>query len=54
MLDIMEDFMHLRGIPYARLDGSTSRPRRSLDIKLVSEQTFLWTRNLNAFPVVPE
>lgn len=36
MLDIMEDFMHLRDIPYARLDGSTRRPRRTLDIKLVS------------------
>lgn len=27
--------MHLRNIKYARLDGSTPRPRRSLDIKLV-------------------
>ncbi|KAG5353088.1 hypothetical protein C0989_010470 [Termitomyces sp. Mn162] len=35
MLDILEDFMVLRTIPFARLDGSTSRPRRSLDIKLV-------------------
>ena len=34
MLDILEDFMNLRGYKYARLDGSTSRPRRALDIKL--------------------
>ncbi|KAH8093223.1 P-loop containing nucleoside triphosphate hydrolase protein [Cristinia sonorae] len=34
MLDLLEDFMNLRGIPYARLDGSTSRPRRTLDIRL--------------------
>jgi hypothetical protein len=36
MLDLLEDFMMLRKIPYARLDGSTSRPRRNLDIRLVS------------------
>jgi len=36
MLDILEDFLVLRQIPYARLDGGTSRPRRTLDIKLVS------------------
>lgn len=35
MLDLLEDFMELRAIPYARLDGSTTRPRRNLDIKLV-------------------
>lgn len=35
MLDVLEDMMHLRDIKYARLDGSTPRPRRSLDIKLV-------------------
>jgi len=35
MLDLLEDFMELRQIPYARLDGSTTRPRRTLDIKLV-------------------
>jgi predicted transcriptional regulator len=35
MLDVLEDFMELRGIPYARLDGSTTRPRHTLDIKLV-------------------
>ena len=36
MLDLLEDFMALREIPYARLDGSTTRPRRTWDIKLVS------------------
>ena len=37
MLDILEDFMQLRGFKYARLDGSTSRPRRALDIKLFQQ-----------------
>ena len=36
MLDLLEDFMELRGISYARLDGSVPRPRRNLDIKLVN------------------
>jgi SWI/SNF-related matrix-associated actin-dependent regulator of chromatin subfamily A member 5 len=36
MLDVLEDFLALRGISYARLDGSTCRPRRTLDIKLVN------------------
>ena len=36
MLDLLEDFMGLRNIPYARLDGSKNRPRRNLDIRLVS------------------
>ncbi|KAJ3059290.1 hypothetical protein HDU98_004713, partial [Podochytrium sp. JEL0797] len=34
MLDILEDFMRFRSVPYARLDGRTSRPRRNLDIRL--------------------
>jgi SWI/SNF-related matrix-associated actin-dependent regulator of chromatin subfamily A member 5 len=38
MLDILEDFMQLRGFKYARLDGSTSRPRRALDIKLFQQK----------------
>ncbi|SCV74235.1 BQ2448_6667 [Microbotryum intermedium] len=37
MLDILEDFMQLRAFKYARLDGSTSRPRRALDIKLFQQ-----------------
>ena len=36
MLDMLEDFLALRSIPYARLDGGTARPRRTLNIKLVS------------------
>ncbi|KAG6336253.1 hypothetical protein ID866_2830 [Astraeus odoratus] len=38
MLDILEDFMELRAIPYGRLDGSTNRPRRTLDIKLFQQE----------------
>ncbi|RDB18237.1 putative global transcription activator SNF2L1 [Hypsizygus marmoreus] len=38
MLDILEDLMVLRSIPFARLDGSTSRPRRALDIKLFQQE----------------
>ncbi|KAI3603961.1 nucleosome remodeling complex atpase subunit [Moniliophthora roreri] len=39
MLDCLEDMLYLRGIKYARLDGSTSRPRRSLDIKLFQHES---------------
>ncbi|PBK68231.1 hypothetical protein ARMSODRAFT_958356, partial [Armillaria solidipes] len=39
MLDLLEDFMTLRNIRFARLDGSTSRPRRNLDIKLFQRET---------------
>ncbi|KAF9259046.1 hypothetical protein L218DRAFT_908811 [Marasmius fiardii PR-910] len=39
MLDVLEDMLHLRGIKYARLDGSTSRPRRNLDIKLFQHES---------------
>ncbi|KAH7882573.1 P-loop containing nucleoside triphosphate hydrolase protein [Phlebopus sp. FC_14] len=38
MLDMLEDFMELRDIPYARLDGGTTRPRRTLDIKLFQQE----------------
>ncbi|KAI0312359.1 P-loop containing nucleoside triphosphate hydrolase protein [Amylostereum chailletii] len=38
MLDLLEDFMHLRGIKYGRLDGGTSRARRALDIKLFQQE----------------
>ncbi|KAI0945925.1 hypothetical protein AcV7_010039 [Taiwanofungus camphoratus] len=38
MLDLLEDFLTLRNIQYARLDGSTSRPRRALDIKLFQQE----------------
>ncbi|KAF5367362.1 hypothetical protein D9615_010278 [Tricholomella constricta] len=38
MLDLLEDFMNLRSIAYARLDGSTPRPRRALNIKLFQQE----------------
>ncbi|KAF8838568.1 hypothetical protein BDN67DRAFT_73595 [Paxillus ammoniavirescens] len=38
MLDMLEDFMELRAIPYTRLDGGTTRPRRTLDIKLFQQE----------------
>ena len=38
MLDLLEDFLALRSIAYSRLDGSTPRPRRTLDVKLVCRQ----------------
>lgn len=37
MLDLVEDYLNLRDIPHARLDGSTSRPRRTLDIKIFNQ-----------------
>ncbi|BGP46565.1 hypothetical protein JCM10450v2_002412 [Rhodotorula kratochvilovae] len=37
MLDILEDHLSLRSYKYARLDGSTSRPRRALDIRLFQQ-----------------
>ena len=40
MLDLLEDFLALRSIAYARLDGSTPRPRRTLDVKLVRHPFF--------------
>lgn len=38
MLDVCEDYFNLRGWKYARLDGSTTRPRRALDIKLFNQK----------------
>ncbi|KAH8827856.1 P-loop containing nucleoside triphosphate hydrolase protein [Flagelloscypha sp. PMI_526] len=37
MLNNVEDLLFMRGIRYARLDGSTSRPRRGLDIRLFQQ-----------------
>ncbi|KAJ7664940.1 P-loop containing nucleoside triphosphate hydrolase protein [Mycena rosella] len=34
MLDLLEDFMVLRGITYVRLDGSVSRARRAMVIRM--------------------
>lgn len=33
MLDILEDYCLLRGYEYARLDGSTNRVQRRLDLR---------------------
>ena len=52
MLDVLEDFMELRRIPYARLDGSTNRPRRNLDIRLVSKIPLICT-TCRDVPIVP-
>ncbi|KAF8512943.1 SNF2 family N-terminal domain-containing protein [Hysterangium stoloniferum] len=38
MLDMLEDYMALRNISYARLDGSVPRARRTLDIKLFQQE----------------
>jgi SWI/SNF-related matrix-associated actin-dependent regulator of chromatin subfamily A member 5 len=38
MLDVCEDYFQFRGWKYARLDGSTTRPRRALDIKLFNQK----------------
>ncbi|KAJ3007875.1 hypothetical protein HKX48_008895 [Thoreauomyces humboldtii] len=38
MLDILEDYMILRGVRYCRLDGGTSRVRRNLDIRLFQQK----------------
>jgi SWI/SNF-related matrix-associated actin-dependent regulator of chromatin subfamily A member 5 len=38
MLDYCEDFLNFRGYTYARLDGSTTRPRRALDIRLFNQK----------------
>jgi SNF2 family DNA or RNA helicase len=33
MLDIVDDYMRLRGHPFVRLDGGTSRVQRTIDIQ---------------------
>ncbi|KZO91803.1 hypothetical protein CALVIDRAFT_557967 [Calocera viscosa TUFC12733] len=38
MLNLLEDFMVLRKYRYARLDGSTPRARRALDIRLFQQE----------------
>ena len=48
MLDVLEDFLLLRGISFARLDGSTRRPRRSLDIKLVIMPIFCYCYKIDS------
>lgn len=51
MLDLLEDFITLRNISYARLDGSKNRPRRNLDIRLVSNICLLYVHVLTVPPV---
>ena len=51
MLDIIEDYLIYRGHRYARLDGSTSRPKRNLQIKLFSlpdSDTFIFLLSTRA------
>ena len=50
MLDLLEDFMELRRIPFARLDGSTCRPRRNLDIRLVGNNRLIYVTLGNRSP----
>ncbi|KAG2030306.1 SNF2 family N-terminal domain-containing protein, partial [Suillus americanus] len=38
MLNLLDDYMELRSIPYGRLDGGTTRPRQNLDIKLFQQE----------------
>ncbi|KAJ7492086.1 P-loop containing nucleoside triphosphate hydrolase protein [Mycena latifolia] len=38
MLDVLEDFMALRGIAYLRLDGSVSRARRAMYIRMFQRE----------------
>lgn len=37
MLDILEDYLTLRGTAFLRLDGGTSRPRRNLGIRVFQQ-----------------
>lgn len=51
MLDILEDYMQFRGYNYARLDGTTSRAKRNLDIKLFQKNgsdTFVYLLSTRA------
>ena len=50
MLDLLEDFMVLRKIAYARLDGSKTRPRRNLDIRLVSNMRLIHAHLVTLLP----
>ena len=38
MLDIFEDFLNLRGYRYVRLDGSSSRTQRTLDLRVFNKE----------------
>ncbi|PRW60864.1 SNF2 super family [Chlorella sorokiniana] len=50
-LDILEDYMIMRGYKYSRLDGSTNRVQRMIDIKLFNRpgsDTFVYLLNTRA------
>ncbi|EFN54637.1 hypothetical protein CHLNCDRAFT_9749, partial [Chlorella variabilis] len=50
-LDILEDFMNMRGYKYSRLDGTTNRVQRMIDIKLFNRpgsDTFVYLLNTRA------
>ncbi|KAF8577385.1 hypothetical protein K439DRAFT_1418275 [Ramaria rubella] len=56
MLDMIEDLMALRHIPYARLDGNVPSARRTLDIRLFQQekspyQVFLISTNAGGFGI---
>lgn len=53
MLDMIEDHMALRSIPYARLDGGTTRPRRALDIRLVRPSSVIASDGILTSRIVP-
>lgn len=38
-LDILEDYLNMRGYKYSRLDGSTNRVQRMIDIKVPTGRT---------------
>merc|ERR1719502_535455 len=37
MLDVLDDYCRLRGFRYARLDGSTNRVQRAIDVRLFNQ-----------------
>jgi hypothetical protein len=50
MLDICEDYFMYRGWTCARLDGGTTRPRRTLDIRLFNQENSRTTISYNLTP----
>lgn len=51
MLDILEDYLIMRGYRYARLDGSTGRARRNLQMKMFNKpesETFIFLLSTRA------
>lgn len=51
MLDIIEDYLNMRGYKYRRLDGSTNRVQRRIDISLFNRpgsDTFIYIINTRA------